>query len=241
MHRKFLTSTFFLFLLIFSMGYTTHVPSLASRSVNPRIGSPAKIRLLKQRTRTNLINYLIEKNQYETYLEVGVADGDNFCQIQIAHKDGVDPGGGHANYAMTSDDFFAQNTKTYDIIFIDGLHLCEQVLRDVDNSLKCVNPGGVIVMHDCLPTTYEQQLPSPIPGSWNGDVWKAAAQIRMHYPDVHFCVVNMDWGCGILTPNSDQILYPAVSFQDLDWNYFVKHRYALLNVVTLENWLNSQK
>ena len=27
-------------------------------------------------------------------------------------------------------------TETFDIVFIDGLHLCEQVLRDVNNSIK---------------------------------------------------------------------------------------------------------
>jgi len=145
--------------------------------------------LLRNRTRTDLINYIIKKNNYKTYLEIGVADGENFRSIQIEHKDGVDPGGGAANYQMSSDKFFSENSNTYDIIFIDGLHLSDQVLRDIRNSLNCVSQNGLIVMHDCLPQTYMQQVPYIVPGSWNGDVWKAAAHVRMKFENVHFCVV----------------------------------------------------
>lgn len=195
--------------------------------------------LLNKQDRTSLIQYLIKKNNYKSYLEIGVSNGDNFNRIMIDHKDGVDPIGNPANYQMTSDEFFAQNDRFYDIIFIDGLHVAEQVIKDVDHSLKWINPKGVIVMHDCLPQKEEAQFPYPVQGSWNGDVWKAAAYIRMHYPNVHFCVIDMDWGCGILTPNSRQTLYPSVPINELDWNYYSTHRHQLLNIVYLKDWLKT--
>jgi hypothetical protein len=40
---------------------------------------------------------------------------------------------------MTSDEFFEINKSTYDIIFIDGLHIDEQVERDIINGLKILN------------------------------------------------------------------------------------------------------
>ncbi len=55
------------------------------------------------------------------------------------------------NYEMTSNEFFAlekiQNKK-YDVIFIDGLHETTQVDIDIQNSLKHLNEGGFILLHD---------------------------------------------------------------------------------------------
>ena len=201
----------------------------------------AKQTLLKNRTRTDLINYLIVKNNYKKYLEIGVAGGDNLRLIVAESKAGVDPSpSAPCEYHMTSDDFFKNNQETFDIVFIDGLHLHEQVLKDIENSLNCLNPGGIIVMHDCMPVLQEHQGRTPIPGAWNGDTWKAAAYVRMHLENVHFCVLDMDWGCGVLTPNSRQQLYPARPIENMDWQFFVNNKVALLNIKTVENWLRGQ-
>ena len=198
----------------------------------------ARQALLKNRQRTDLINYLIVKNGYKKYLEIGVAGGDNLNNIHVEQKFGVDTWpGAPCNFHMTSDEFFSQNQETFDIVFIDGLHLYEQVLRDIENSLKCLNPGGIIVMHDCLPNLPEQQSRTPIPGAWNGDTWKAAAYVRMNWDGVHFCVLDMDWGCGILTPNSTQRLYPARPIENMDWDFYVANKKDLLNIKTVEDWL----
>jgi len=247
---KFIPCKFFFWAFLFLGGYLLS-PSLSAAETHSQLAQ-AKDKLLKARTRTDLINYLIEKNNYTIYLEIGVCAGANFHKIRIKHKDGVDPRrtskdkldpqGNPANYKMTSDEFFAQNHQFYDIIFIDGLHLSEQILRDVENSLKWINPGGVIVMHDCLPSSFEAQLTYRIPGrggAWNGDTWKAAAYIRMNFSDVHFCVLDMDWGCGILTPHSSQVLYPYAPMNDLDWDFYVSHRDELLNVMKVKNWIES--
>lgn len=203
----------------------------------------AKEQLLNSRQRTDVINYLIEENNYQKYLEIGVADGANLGLIKAPYKWGVDPStvaGKNRTHTMTSDEFFQQNKETFDIIFIDGLHLHEQVLKDVTNSLNCLNPGGIIVMHDCMPQEIQHQFRNPIPGAWNGDVWKAAAFIRMHLANVHFCVLDMDWGCGILTPNSTQPLFPEMPIEYMDWNYYIQNRKQLLNIKSVEEWLNNR-
>jgi len=49
---------------------------------------------------------------------------------------------------MTSDTFFLKNKRTFDIIFIDGLHIYDQVKRDVLNSIKVLNKDGFILLYD---------------------------------------------------------------------------------------------
>lgn len=102
----------------------------------------ARRALLDNRQRYDLLNFLIAKNRYSSYLEIGIDKGHNFAQINAERKIGVDPASvGFAEYLMTSDAFFARNQEKFDLIFVDGLHLHEQVLRDVKNGLECLNPG----------------------------------------------------------------------------------------------------
>ena len=199
----------------------------------------ARQSLLQQRAHLELINYLILENGYQSYLEIGIAGGQNFNGVIAMHKVGVDPNPYiSTTYCLTSDEFFQRNGETFDIIFIDGLHLHEQVLKDIENSLACLNPNGVIVVHDCTPATEQAQSRTPFYGGWNGDVWKAAAYLRMHVDNIGFCVLDMDHGCGVVVPQSTQRLYPAIALEKLDWDFYLKNRNELLNVISLEHWLN---
>lgn len=110
-------------------------------------------------TRTQIINNFIEKYNYKNYLEIGVQAGVNFRKVKCKRKVGVDPDKkSAATIKKTSDDFFKDNQEKFDIIFIDGLHLQEQVIRDCINALKFLNEGGTIIWHDCLPTTEKMQV-----------------------------------------------------------------------------------
>src|SRR5690554_871976 len=112
--------------------------------------------------RTAIINYLIERYEFESYLEIGVFKPEwNFLQIECEEKTAVDPDprleDDEIYYGdireMSSDEFFESldEDQKYDIIFIDGLHHADQVLKDINNSLKHLNENGVIVCHDMLP------------------------------------------------------------------------------------------
>jgi predicted O-methyltransferase YrrM len=105
--------------------------------------------------RTDVINYLISKYGYKKYLEIGVRKAsDNFNKIKCETRVGVDPKPrGVCTHKMTSDDFFLQNKKMFDIVFIDGLHIEEQVEKDIKNSLAILAANGTIVVHDCNPPT----------------------------------------------------------------------------------------
>ena len=101
-------------------------------------------------TRTQIINGLIAKNNYKSYLEIGINEPSpdtrrwNWTDVQIETKHGVDPNV-DTTYKMTSDEFFAKHVpQKYDIIFVDGLHLFEQVHRDILNSLNNLNDNFII-------------------------------------------------------------------------------------------------
>lgn len=187
-------------------------------------------------TRTELLNQLIAKYHFKSYLEIGLDDAVNFQCINIENKESVDPyfvdeSGSNGErivtdengellpfikewltYRMTSDEFFAQNKKTYDLIFIDGLHTKEQVSRDLINSLKCISDNGIIVLHDCIPICYDAQIVPRETQGWNGDVWKSLPCLSSQ--GLRYNVIDDDFGLGIVqkTQNTNIELYEPSDF-----------------------------
>lgn len=51
-------------------------------------------------------------------------------------------------YKITSDEFFKNNTNTYNFIYIDGCHESDYILRDMENSYKVLDKGGIMWMDD---------------------------------------------------------------------------------------------
>ncbi len=41
---------------------------------------------------------------------------------------------------------------------------------------------------------------------WNGDCWKAFVQLRMECDDLEMCVIDADWGLGIIRKGSQKKL-----------------------------------
>jgi hypothetical protein len=196
--------------------------------------------------RADIINYLIAKRNYKSYLEIGVDNGKNYQQIVCENKYCVDPYflnnsddvkkeediPSFVTWRMTSDEMFDTIKKSvkFDIIFIDGLHTEEQVGKDIINSLKHLNVGGCIVVHDCLPPNENAQIVPRIQGLWCGDVWKAITMLKEQ--NIQFNVVDTDLGCGIISycENAEELNYMEKSV--LTWYDFLKHRNELLNVIS---------
>jgi len=185
--------------------------------------------------RSDIINYLIEKFDYESYLEIGIDDGRNFSYIDAPIKEGVDPdpGAKGVTHRMTSDEYFAQNTSTFDIIFIDGLHEADQAYKDAIHALARLNEGGTIVMHDCSPPTKAAQTVPRIQDLWCGDVWRAWMKLRQR-DDLFMEVVNTDYGVGIIRRKKDEP-YPVkpqpAGVEDMTYSEFNADRAYLLNLV----------
>ena len=150
------------------------------------------------------LNQTILRKSYEDcyYLEIGCFDNKAFDTVPLPlnQKIGVDPfrGGTHK---MTSDEFFSENKKFFDVIFIDGLHTYEQCSKDVINSMKFLNENGIIILHDMLPRSKTEETQE-----YSGDVWKVAYDLSKS-ENLQFYIANVDQGVGLLkiTKNSKYI------------------------------------
>ena len=148
--------------------------------------------------RISLVNLLLAGRPNGNYLEIGCAGNELFDSVLAAHKTGVDPARG-GTHRQTSDDFFAGwDGGPFDVIFIDGLHLYEQVRRDLINALKWLKPGGWIAMHDMLPRDWlEEHVPQIRTRGWTGDGWKVAFELAAS-PDLEFRLIAMDHGVAVV-------------------------------------------
>lgn len=138
---------------------------------------------------TEIINCIIKKYNFTSYLEIGIRrTQQNFDHINCKFKIGVDPDpNARATFAGTSDEWFerykpehrrndyelCKDGIKFDTIFIDGLHEHEQVKRDFENSLACLNEGGIILIHDTDPKEESFSLyPRTTQRRWNGTVYR---------------------------------------------------------------------
>lgn len=181
-------------------------------------------------TRTEIINHFIEKNNYQSYLEVGVHDGRNFDVINCKTKIGVDPDPtSKATIFQTSDDFFKESGYglKFDCVFLDGLHTSIQLYKDIINSLNSLNDGGTIIIHDLLPTSENCQKVPRIQGEWTGDCWLAFTWIRATRPDLTMYVIDTDYGVGIIQKGQQE---PIIIEQNLTYQNFEKNKKEWLNL-----------
>ena len=212
-----------------------------------------QIEIAKDPKRTEVMNYLLSLFKRDTtYLEIGVRNpDDNFNHIQATKKYSVDPGVEYkenpVDFQMTSDAFFEKlkqnailsNTIKFDVIFIDGLHLADQVDTDIVNALQYLKNDGFIVLHDCNPTTQwhareeHAYFGSPAKNFWSGTTWKAFAKWRTN-PSIYSCCIDSDWGIGILTKThnigkSIEMANPFYEFHVLE-----KNRKEYLNLIDFQ-------
>jgi hypothetical protein len=191
-------------------------------------------------TRTEIINGLIKKNNYTSYLEIGVntpaQPGYNWVGVDVPVKHGVDPNV-DTTYKMTSDEFFDNHiSQKYDIVFVDGLHLREQVYRDIVNSINNLNENGVIVVHDCNPVTEITQRRERASDAWHGDVWKAIVQLRIENPELEIYTVNTDEGCGIIKKGKQELLKINEGENCYEYSFLEKNREKAINLISVETF-----
>ena len=124
--------------------------------------------------RKDLINQLIEKYNFKSYIEIGVFTGKVFFAIKAKNKIAVDPDfkfssikkfsklftnvtNWKAKYFKTKSDHFFETNKALlaktgvDICLVDGMHEFDFALNDVLNVLPYLSENGIIIMHDCNP------------------------------------------------------------------------------------------
>ena len=183
--------------------------------------------------RTEVVQAFLRGRGLGTYLEIGLGSSRNFHRIRARRKIAVDPAPrldclkrarwwlrnpsnrGARIFRMTSDEFFARHGGLFaagglDVAFVDGLHTYDQALRDVENCLAHLSPGGVVLMHDCSPPSAVAAIParsydearllagSSWDGTWCGDAFKVVLHLRSQRPDLRVCVLDCDRGIGVV-------------------------------------------
>lgn len=205
-----------------------------------------------------MINHLIENNNYNSFLEIGVWGGrpnPPHNTIICDKKVGVDPdtkiGKMDNVIPWTSDQYFDflyryTNGVEFDIVFIDGLHTEEQVDKDIENSLNFLSDGGLIMLHDCSPPTEWHARPLDKfdgTGAWNGTGYRSIVKLRCLEETVKIVTVDDDWGCSIIDPSQTQKCFSDISVDDIlkDFSVFDEHRKEILNLVSVEEFLGIYK
>ncbi|MBN9661660.1 MAG: class I SAM-dependent methyltransferase [Acidobacteria bacterium] len=192
------------------------------------------------------LEWLHEVVKPQVYVELGVHCGDSLrlaSDAQIAI--GVDPAAaitqtvpGNARvFPMTSDDFFQREVLTglcgsrpIDLAFIDGLHLFEQVMRDIHGLERHAGPDTILAVHDTIPLNAETSERVRRTEFHTGDVWKAVACLHAHRPELRMLTLTAaptgltlirGFGASPLTPKPDERVLRA--FIDMDWAHFQTH------------------
>ena len=213
--------------------------------------------------RIDILQELINKNNYKRYVEIGTYKGTTILTLKCETKIAVDPkikiswkrklkwilknptNLRNSYFQMTSDEFFRNEFKKIengiDLFFIDGLHTFEASLKDVLNSLKFLNAGGTILMHDCFPPHRAAAIPASSygrakakepegwNGQWCGDVWKTILYLKRALDsELNVSVWNTDFGLGVITLNKtlvsyciDKRLFDEIN--ELDYSYLMNN------------------
>ena len=173
-----------------------------------------------------------------TYVEIGLGHGRSLALAGPETRAiGIDPYQGaweRLNYVcphtpamlfpVTSDDFFAGHDlrevlerETFDLGFIDGLHLFEQALKDFINLEHYARKDSVVLIHDCLPIAPIVAERERCTGFWTGDVWRIIPCLKTFRPDLKIMtiptkpsglgvVTNLDATSTVLSDNYDDIV-----------------------------------
>ena len=185
--------------------------------------------------RWDLIEYLIKKNNYKNYLEIGCDKNQLFSKVNIDNKIGVDPVSG-GNVRKTSDDFFKENKSNFDIVFIDGLHTYEQVKKDILNSVNCLLNEGIILVHDCMPDSLGKQAVPRYKMQWNGDVWKAIVDLRQQ-ENLEIYTCEIDQGIGVISKKKNtSILKLDKPINKLKFKDYFNNYKEYMRVISLEEF-----
>lgn len=193
----------------------------------------------------NTISALIGALQY---LEIGIAEGNTLVNVNVPNKVGVDPNPRYKAmdkkrieeihqieiHEIESDHFFFYNTRYFDVVFVDGLHIYEQAIKDILNSLNFLNHNGFVVVHDILPKDEKSASRDRSTFEWNGDVWKVVYDIYKNYPDIGYFVSESDAGLGVMwKKNGSNFYLPKWNddIRDLSYRFFEENGKFFLNRV----------
>lgn len=218
-----------------------------------RFHHPGTVPDLDGETYFDTLEHLHKTLQPKTYFEIGTLTGQSL-QYSVCDSIAIDPNFCLESkyiskimakpslhfFQMTSDDFFDKHSpsivlgRPIELAFLDGMHLCEFLLRDFMNTEKHCSCAATIVLHDCLPVEEGMadrngpQSSRSAPhrqGWWTGDVWRTALLLKRRRPDLRIRAFDA-YATGLilidqLDPNNTYLFnnYDDLVAQMLTWSY----------------------
>lgn len=204
--------------------------------------------------KVSLMNFLLKYYGGKKYLEIGVLTGKTIARVEARLKVGIDPefkfhlldenlkrkiDADTVFLEMTSDEFFKINKTKFDVIFIDGLHLYEQAMKDTLNALNFLNKRGIIVLHDCNPRSEISGNRKRLAPGWSGDVWKVLYDLRENYSNsIRYFTLDIETGLGIVLKNTHsefEVKYRK-EYLKLPYSILEKDRKDILHLVDVKHF-----
>ena len=193
--------------------------------------------------RHEFIQRFVDMTPNARYLEVGVSTGETFTRIKAGRKTGVDPvyafdhkadaeADDTAHYEVLTSDAFFQKTiergvKKFDVVFLDGLHTFEQILKDLLAAVQVVEESGIIVIDDVIPSDYTASV-GDVPtmfalrraagsadASWMGDVYKIVWFVETYMPFFNYATIKENHGQMVLWRGANRAIRNDVKVKDV--------------------------
>lgn len=178
--------------------------------------------------RGKFINSLIKDLNLKSYLELGISKGWCWEEIELENKVGVEINPEIPDSRIvkaTTDDFFnsIDESKKFDIIFIDADHEKNQVFKDFKNSYNSLTDNGMILMHDVNPLTEFDTRPSGLGNCfafWIDlvDTHKEATKLFIGLPN------ECEGSIGIYFKNKKNFNHSLITNMDYSYSYFDTNR-----------------
>jgi len=148
----------------------------------------------------NVLKRIHQELKPKRYLEIGVAKGYSLAHAQPeTYAIGVDPEpqieaqilSWTRIYKQKSSDFFATYTgKPFDLIFIDGLHTYDAVVKDFIGAERLCHTNSIMLFHDTIPLSASTSQEEPVEGHWTGDVWRIIPTLKEARPDLFIFTIG---------------------------------------------------
>lgn len=97
------------------------------------------------------------------------------------------------------EDVLRSKNKKFDLICADPFHEYSYSQSDLSLLSRYLTDGGVMVCHDCFPSSKSMAAPIYQPLGWNGETYVAFIEFAYHNPDLFYGLLKIDTGIGIIS------------------------------------------
>ena len=89
--------------------------------------------------------------------------------------------------------------KRFDLICLDSFHEYSYSQSDLSVLSPYLTDSGVMVCHDCFPSSKSMAAPMYQPLGWNGETYVAFIEFAYHNPELFYGLLKIDTGIGIIS------------------------------------------